>query len=287
MRGISSTLGARLLCAVGGRLLEGPAWDAARGRLLFVDILAAELLSCAWPPSELTRVPMSQTCSAWVPREGGGSAVACRDGVHLLGADGGAEAVLEIEADRPTNRSNDAKCDPAGRLWVGTMADDETACAGALYRLDRGGQVRMVISPVSISNGLGWSPDGSLMYYVDSPTRRVDVFDYDLDSGRAASRRLFVDVSGLPGVPDGLTVDSEGCLWVAFYGGGAVHRFAPDGARIAQLAVPALRPTSCAFASEALDQLVITTAVAPDGSGGDLYVCDAGVTGLPAAEYRA
>ena len=282
----SSTLGARLLCEVGGRLLEGPAWDAARRRLLFVDILGSELLSCAWPPGELERTPTSETCSAWIPRDGGGSVVASRDGVHVVDADGATEKVVEIEAGRPTNRSNDAKCDPVGRLWVGTMADDEKACEGALYRIDRDGRVRQIISPVSISNGLGWSPDGSLMYYIDSPTRRIDVFDYDLRTGVPGSRRLFVDVSALPGVPDGLAVDGEGCLWVAFWDGGAVHRFAPDGTRIAQVTLPAARPTSCAFVSDALDQLVITTAGAPDGSGGDLYVCDAGVSGLPVPAYR-
>jgi sugar lactone lactonase YvrE len=286
MTDISSTLGARLLCRVGGRLLEGPAWDAARGRLLFVDILGSELLSWAWSPAELERTPMAETCSAWIPREGGGSLVACRDGVHLLDGSGGTETVVPIEADRPSNRSNDAKCDPAGRLWIGTMADDEGACEGALYRMDREGRVRQMISPVSISNGLGWSPDGSRMYYIDSPTRRIDVFDYDLAAGGPSTRRLFVDVSALPGVPDGLAVDSEGCLWVAFWDGGAVHRFGPDGTRVAQLKLPAKRPTSCAFVSDALDQLVITTAAAPDGSGGDIYVCDAGVTGLPVSAYR-
>jgi sugar lactone lactonase YvrE len=285
MTGISSTLGARLLCEVGGRLLEGPAWDSASGRLLFVDILRAELLSCSWPAAELSREPTSETCSAWLPRQGGGSVVASRDGVYLLGSDGELEEVVEIEADRPSNRSNDAKCDPAGRLWVGTMADDETACAGALYRVTGDRRVRRVISPVSISNGLGWSPDGTRMYYVDTPTRRIDTFDYDVATGEAAYQRLFVDVSALPGSPDGLAVDSEGCLWVAFWDGGAVHRFAPDGERIAQLSVPALRPTSCAFISPELDRLVITTAAAPDGSGGDLYVCDPGVTGLPVAGY--
>lgn len=280
------TFGAQLLCEVGGQLLEGPAWDAERGRLLFVDILRAQLVSCAWPPGELTCVPMDVTCSAWVPRRGGGSAVVCRDGVHLLDAAGGLEGIVEIEADRPGNRSNDAKCDPSGRLWMGTMADDETACAGALYRLDGERPVRRVVSPVSISNGLGWSPGGSRMYYVDSPTRRIDMFDYDTGSGEAAYRRLFADVSALAGIPDGLAVDSEGCLWVAFYNGGAVHRFAPDGTLIAQLPVPSARPTSCAFVAGKLDMLVITTAAAPDGTGGDLYLCDPGVTGLAVPAYR-
>src|SRR5689334_6592043 len=117
MKARLSTFGARLALEVGGLLLEGPAWDAARGRVLFVDIRRAELVSCAWPPDDFTRVAMAETCSAWVPRQGGGSAVACRDGLHLLDADGATEATVEVEPDRSSNRSNDAKCDPSGRLW--------------------------------------------------------------------------------------------------------------------------------------------------------------------------
>ena len=275
-----------LLCEVGGILLEGPGWDAEHSRVLFADIRRAQLLACAWPSGELTRIELDETCSAWLPREGGGSVVACRSGVQLLDEHGAATARIDIEADRSTNRSNDATCDPVGRLWFGTMADDESACAGALYRVDRNRIVTRVISPVSISNGLGWSPDGSLMYYIDSPTRRIDVFDYDLDKGEPAYGRLFADVSDLPGIPDGLAVDAKGCLWVAFYDGGAVHRFAPDGARIGHLPLPVRRPTSCAFVSPSLDRLAITAARAPDGGGGDLYLCDPGVTGLAVSAYR-
>jgi sugar lactone lactonase YvrE len=275
-----------VLCNVGGLLLEGPAWDARGSRVLLADIHRPELLSYAWPSGEVTRVPASETCSAWLPRQDGGSVVAYRSGVELFDEDGAAVARVPVEADIPANRSNDATCDPVGRLWVGTMADDESACAGALYRIDRDRGATRVISPVSISNGLGWSPDGSRMYYIDSPTRRIDVFDYDLETGEPAYRRLFADVSGLPGIPDGLAVDAEGCLWVAFYDGGAVHRFAPDGAHVGQLSLPVLRPTSCAFVSESLDRLVITSARAPDGSGGELYVHSPGVTGLPVAAYR-
>jgi sugar lactone lactonase YvrE len=273
------SLRAELVCRVGGELLEGPCWDD--GRLLLVDILRGERLALPWPGGELVRVREGEACSAWIPRRGGGSVLACRGGVRLLDRDGALERTIAIEADRPGNRSNDAKCDPRGRLWVGTMADAGDVPDGALYRLDGAGITR-VLHRVTISNGLGWSPDGARMYYVDSPTRRIDVLDYDVATGEASDRRPLADVGDLEGVPDGLAVDAEGCLWVAFHDGAAVHRIAPDGERLASIAVPAARPTSCAFVPGGL---AITTAAAPDGTGGDLYLCDVGVAGLPVGAY--
>jgi sugar lactone lactonase YvrE len=142
-----------------------------------------------------------------------------------------------------------------------------------------------MLDGVGVSNGLGWSPDGTRMYYVDSPTRRVDLFDYDTAEGTFSNRRCLVDTSEIAGFPDGLAVDAEGCLWVAFWDGHAVHRFAPGGDLIGSIEFDSARPTSCAFAGEALDRLVVTTAAAPDGTGGDLFVCTPGVAGLRVADY--
>jgi sugar lactone lactonase YvrE len=142
-----------------------------------------------------------------------------------------------------------------------------------------------VLDGVTVSNGLGWSPDGKLMYYVDTPTRRIDVLDYDIAGGTASNRRRFVDTRDVAGFPDGLAVDAEGCLWVAFWDGHAVHRFAPGGELVATVRVDAARPTSCAFVGAALDRLVVTTAAAPDGTGGDVFVCVPDVTGVPVGEY--
>jgi len=168
---------------------------------------------------------------------------------------------------------------------VGTMSEAEGARSGALYRVDRGTTTR-VLDAVGVSNGLGWSPDGTLMYYVDSPTRRVDVFDFDPVRGTASNRRCLVDAASLVGFPDGLAVDSEGCIWVAFWDGHAVHRFSNSGELIASIAIDAARPTSCAFVGPALDRLAVTTAQAPDGTGGDVFICAPGVIGVPIADYR-
>jgi sugar lactone lactonase YvrE len=280
MRGHTIGLVERL-ADIGGQLLEGPCWDAGAARVLLVDIKGRQLLAHDWASAELRRIDVDVPCSAWLLRASGGTVAAGRAGLRAVGPDGLGELLVEIEADVPGNRSNDAKCDPAGRLWYGTMAEDEKEGAGSLYRIDADHGVTAVLTGVTISNGLGWSPDGGRMYYVDSPTRRVDVLDYDVEAGHAENRRPLVDVSFVAGVPDGLAVDSEGGLWVAFHDGHVVCRFGPDGTHDETLRMPAARPTSCAFAGTGLDRLVITTAAAPDGSGGDLYVCETGVSGAP------
>ena len=126
---------------------------------------------------------------------------------------------------------NDGNCDPAGRFWAGTMALDERRSAGALYRLDPDLTVHTMLTDVTISNGIDWSLDGRRMYYVDSPTRRIDVFDFDPGTGAIANRRTFVQVPAEAGIPDGMTVDADGFVWLALWGGAALHRYAPDGTR--------------------------------------------------------
>ena len=277
---------ADLLCPVGGRLLEGPAWVVRSGALRFVDILAGELLTLDLETGQLGRISIGRACSAWIGRRDGGSIVATRDGLLFLDEAGAEERSLLIEADMPTNRANDAKCDPLGRLWIGTMSEQEDASSGSLYRVEQGAVAR-VLDGVTASNGLGWSPDGLHMYYVDSPTRRVDVFDYDLATGTPRHRRCLVDTSDLAGFPDGLAVDAAGCLWIAFWDGGALHRFSPSGEQVGSITLEAARPTSCAFFGARLNLLAITTAATPDGTGGDVYFCGPRVSGLAVADYDA
>ncbi len=275
-----------VLARVGGELLEGPAWDAARGRVLFVDIPGRRRHAMDWDSGAVATWEEDETvATAWIPRSAGGTVLAERRGIRLADDDGDGTLALEVEADRPGNRSNDAKCDPAGRLWLGTMADDESSGAGSLYRVEPDLALTRVLTDLTISNGLGWSTDGRRMYFVDSPTRRVDVLDYAPEDGSASGRRPLVDAGSLAGDPDGLTIDGEGCLWVAMYGGGALHRFAPDGRRLASLEVPAERVTSCCFAGPDLDRLVVTTARDDEGRGGDLFVADFGVAGTPTVAF--
>jgi len=282
---MSATLTVDVLARIGGTLLEGPAWDARNARLLLVDIRGRRRHALDWAGGMVTTHRAEETTSAWIPRATGGTVVACRRGLRLADEDGEGALALEIEADRPEHRTNDAKCDPGGRLWVGTMTDAGDVPHGALYRVGADLSLVRALEGTTISNGMGWSPDDRRMYFADSPTRRIDVFAFDRATGSASERRTFVDVAAFRGIPDGLTVDAEGCLWVAMYDGGAVLRFAPDGAHLATLEMPVARPTSCCFAGPGLDRLVITTARDGDGSGGDLYVCDADVTGTPTVPF--
>jgi sugar lactone lactonase YvrE len=200
------------------------------------------------------------------------------------------EMLAAVEADHPQNRMNDGACDPAGRFWAGTMAIDERPRAGALYRLDPDLTVHTMLTGVTISNGIDWSPDGRRMYYVDSPTRRIDVFDFDPKTGAIADRRPFVEVPADAGIPDGLTVDAAGFVWLALWGGAALRRYAPDGTLERAVPLPVSHPTSCAFGGPALDELYVTSArrdLTPDERArqpmaGGLLRLRPGVVGRPA-----
>ncbi|RBM19014.1 SMP-30/gluconolactonase/LRE family protein [Streptomyces sp. PT12] len=245
--------------AVRGRaeLGEGPTWDPATGRLIWVDILTSRIHHYDPGSGRRTVLTTEQHVGAAKPRAGGGLVVNLRDGVGLYD-EAGAFRWLVRDAV-PGRRGNDAAVAPDGSLWAGTMRYDEAPGGGTLTRVLADGSASLVVSDATVSNGIGWSPDGSLMYYIDTPTRRVDVFDVT-DGGGVRGRRTLVDTEGLSGAPDGMTVDADGCLWVAFWGGGAVRRFTPDGALDREVAVPVSRPTACAFGGADLRDLYITTA---------------------------
>jgi sugar lactone lactonase YvrE len=240
---------------------EGPVWDAAAGCLWFVDILRGRLHRFEPNSSDLRTFDVGRMVGAVSPTEAGDLLLAVHDGFARFDpGTGRLSMIAEVEADRPDQRMNDGKCDPAGRFWAGTMALDERAGAGALYRLDPDGQVHTVLRHVSISNGLDWSADGRLMYFVDSPTQSIDVFDFDVTAGTLANRRTIVRIGPAHGTPDGLTLDAEGYIWVSLWGGGGVRRYAPDGHLDAIVRVPTTYTTSCTFGGADLRDLYITTA---------------------------
>jgi len=270
------------VCTLG----EGPVWDARDQSLYWVDI----------PESRVHQIAADGSLSSWdtgqpvgtvVPRAGGGLAVAVRDGFMALDPVSGTLTTLaEVERDQPGNRMNDGACDRAGRFYAGTMALDETPEAGALYRLDPDLGVTRLLTGVGISNGIGWSPDERLMYYIDSQVHRVDVFDYDPATGEIDGRRPFAAVGEGGVVPDGLTVDADGGVWVAVWGGYAVLHHDPGGNVIEAVNLPAARVSSCVFGGPDLDRLYITTAAGPGESAGALFVCKPGVTGQPSHPFR-
>ncbi len=265
----------------GAELGEGPTWDPAARRLVWVDILGARVHTYDPASGTDTELATGQHVGAAKPRTRGGLVVNLRDGVGLYDA-AGAFTWLHHDpvADR---RGNDAAVAPDGALWAGTMRYDEAPGGGTLSRIGPDGSVSVVVPDATVSNGTGWSPDGTLMYYIDSPTGRVDVFAYT--DGQARDRRPWVEVGPGVGSPDGLTVDADGAVWVALWNGGAVRRYTPDGRLDREIRLPVPRPTACAFGGPDLTDLYITTARVglpdPHPLSGSLLVLPNAGQGLP------
>lgn len=284
-----TTVAAECLHRTPAVLGEGPVWDAARERLWWVDIEERKL-HCLDPAADDDR--------AWTLTDRIGFAVPTTRGDLIVGAghalarfapeSGVLTPLADPEAHVPGNRFNDAKCDPAGRLWAGTMAVSEAPDLGSLYRIDAALRVARMVERVSISNGLAWSRDGRTMYYIDSPTRRVDAFDFDAANGALANRRTVIEIAD--GFPDGMCIDEAGNLWVALWGGWGVVCFDPrTGTALAKIDIPVECVTSCCFGGAAWDELYITTASRDlDAAGrarqplaGSVFIARPGVRGVP------
>lgn len=260
---------------------EGPTWDAAAGRLIWLDILNSRVHTYDPVTGRRTVRVTGQHVGAAKPRAGGGLVLNLRDGVGLTDPDGTFRWLHHEPV--PGRRGNDAAVAPDGSLWAGTMRYDEAPGGGTLSRTTADGTAETVLGNVTISNGIGWSPDGRLMYHIDTPTRRIDVFRYA--DGRVTDRRRFAEIEHGAGFPDGLTVDADGCVWVALWDGAAVRRYTPDGELERAVELPVPRVTACAFGGADLTDLYITTArVGLDSphpvAGSLLVVPDAG-KGLP------
>ena len=269
---------------------EGPVWRAETQDLVWVDIESARV--CCFNPA----TGENQT---WDVGEKPGLAVPTKQGDLILGtsvgfvrldlASGVLSPIIDPEQDLPNNRFNDGKVDPEGRLWAGTMGMDETPNVGSLYRLNRNLSADKLFDQVSISNGMAWTSDQKTFYYIDSPTRRVDVFDCDMAGGTVSDRRTAFGLPEGMGYPDGMSIDNEGMLWVALWQGWGVARFAPGGALLAKVEVPVECVTSCCFGGENWDELYITTSSrdldetgrAEQPLAGGLFRCRPGVSGPP------
>lgn len=274
---------------------EGPSWDPVTRRLIWVDI-TAELVHRFDPASgEDERFEVGQPVGAAVPTTDGRLALAVSDGFAFLDpATGIVERIADVEVDLADTMMNDGKCDPAGRLWAGTKDANGSRPLGALYRLGADRRPERVLTGLTVSNGLGWSPDGATMYFIDSPTQRVDVFEFDVETGDVSNRRPMLDVPKAFGLPDGMTVDEEGFLWVAFWSGSAVRRIHPEGRVVAVVELPVSQVTSCAFGGDDLSDLYVTSA--RDGLSdaqqreqpyaGGLFRLQPGVRGLPQRPFE-
>ncbi len=273
----------------GAELGEGATWDPATARLIWVDIYGGAVHFFDPATGEDSVVTVSGTPGVAIPRRGGGLILAAGHGFSVLDPDGSQHQIVELEQRQIAARMNDGNCDSAGRFWVGTTGINEEEGAGALYRFDPDLSVTTVLEPVTCSNGIDWSLDERLMYYIDTGERRIDVFDFDLDGATITNRRPFAAVDDGEAYPDGLTVDAEGGVWVACWGGAAVRRFTPDGALDRTVSLPTTNITSCAFGGPELAQLYITSAreglsaeqLEAEPDAGALFVCTPGVTGRP------
>jgi sugar lactone lactonase YvrE len=259
---------------------EGPIWDERVGQVAWVDMLRGDVLFTT-PGGATDRRNIGAVAGCVVPRASGGYAVTTERAFGFLDEE---LTMLPELWDDVSVRMNDGACDPKGRFYCGSMAYDFATGRGKLYRLDTDGTVDTIFDGVTISNGLGWSPDATKAYYIDTPTRRVDVCDPDL-----TTRRPFVEISSDAGSPDGLTVDAEGGVWVALWGGSAVHRYSPDGELDAVVPVAARQVTSCAFGGDDRATLFISTSAEnladPEPGAGALFTVQPGVRGLPTLTY--
>jgi sugar lactone lactonase YvrE len=255
-------------------------WSERWGGLRWVDMLAGDVLQLAEDGS-VSRRHVGTVAAALRPRRGGGAVIAVERGFVLEEPDGTLTPLGDLWRGDDV-RMNDGGCDPHGRFLCGSMAYDHRPGGAALYRLDPDGSVTVVLERVTISNGIDWSPDGTTAYHVDTPTREIAAFD-----AHFGERRTFAAVDGLP---DGLTVDSEGGVWVAIYDGGCVRRYDAGGNLDAEVALPVPHVTACTFGGEDLERLFITTtreglADGEHPQAGSLFAADVGVRGLPVREF--
>ena len=279
--------------ADGGDLLgEGPVWNATAGVLTWGDIYRRRIHELDPANGARQHWVMPDRLSAAIPRRAGGMVVALARALAVFDpATGRLDEIARIDAD-DRHRFNDAKCDGQGRLWIGSMNEADLRPTGALYCFDGAG-LRRVEAGIAIGNSLAWSPAGDLLYFADTPDRRIRVYDFDGSDGSVSGRREFAAVDGEAAFPDGSATDGEGHLWNAQWGAGRVVRYAPDGQVAAIVSVPASRPTSVCFGGPDLTTLFITSAACElsqaqlrcEPHAGAVFAIDTGIRGAPVPAF--
>ncbi|GIH18605.1 gluconolactonase [Rugosimonospora africana] len=289
------------------RVGEGPVWDARHGRLHWVDIPAGHIHTSDpgtdWSGSprgdrraepdqsigQTTSIELPTQVGAAVPRRGGGFLAATAEGFASVEADGSMTVRCAILPDG--ERMNDAKCDRYGRFWAGSTTMDFQPGRGALHLLMPDWTTRVVLDGLTLPNGLDWSPDGRTFYLADTMAGEISAFDSDLESASISNRRVLFRMPVEAGMPDGLTVDASGCLWVAIWGGDRVLRLSPDGDVLGEIPMPVHQPSSCAFGGPGLDVLYITSAregldLSDDDPAGSVFaVTRPGAVGTPSTPF--
>lgn len=268
---------------------ESVVWDERLQMLRWVNIHQGEVWSWHTGTGQQTTVTLGQRVGAIAMRETGDLVVALSSGFCFLDNDGRMEPIVEVERDLPTTRLNDGRADPAGRFVCGGMNEGSPQTPiSAVYALGPDRSLSSLFGGVACSNSTCWSPDGKTMYFTDMPSREIVAFDYDLSSGTVSNKRVFADLKGEPGLADGSTVDADGYLWNAQWGGGKLVRYAPDGSVDREISLPVTNPTCLAFGGPELDILFITSAwfgLGPEShalepSAGGIFAFKPGVRGM-------
>lgn len=279
---------ARNVLQARARLGEGPLWDDLTQTLFWVDIYNHRVHQLFPERGSSRSFDVGETVGCVAVTGPEKLLVGLRHHLAYLDTTSGEiQRLVTVEEEKPRNRLNDGKCDSRGRFWIGSMSREEGEAA--LYRYDPSGDLHVMQTGLTISNGLGWSADENTFYLTDSPRKTIYAYDFDATTGEISGRRVFVDLSSESSVPDGLAVDVEGCVWSAQWDGWCVIRFAPDGREVLRVPIPVKRPTSCAFGGEEGTQLYVTSAsidmseeeIEQNVSAGDLFCLDARVAGLP------
>ena len=271
---------------------EGPFWDSKRSRLHWVDIIGKKIISQNLDGSNIHALEVGGNPGCVVLSDDGTMVAGVDNQISSLDGGGNLLKVLADTKEGSGLRFNDGKCDPSGRFWVGSMDRKEKNKLGSLYSWNSIEGLVNREQGVTVSNGMGWSPDNSLFYYIDSPTREVSVYDFDLSTGSINNKRRFISFSEEDGFPDGMTIDNEGRLWIAFWGGSKIMCVNPDSKAIEEVvSFPVSKITSCAFGGEKMDQLFITSAKVQvnekdEPMAGKTFVVSLGVKGLPSFNLK-
>jgi sugar lactone lactonase YvrE len=268
------------------RLGEGPWWESDRGYLYWVDIKGQRIRGSRLDGTEVLSLDTPSDVGFVVPAESGALTMGLRDGLYRWTPTRGFEPLVPAEYDTSTHRINDGKADRSGRLWYGTIHDQESVAVGHLYSYGEAAQ-STVRGSVTTSNGIGWSPDNRTMYYTDSMAFTIVAYDFDIASGQILNPREFArdEVQR----PDGLTVDAEGYVWSAKWDGGVVVRYDPSGTIVDTIRLPVSRPTSCMFVGDDLSTLAITSAKPDDPDteplAGSVFLVPTSTHGLPERRF--